>query len=356
MPVFTPTVATGPREELSLAIVEGEGAINNLIGEKIMPSFPITKRTAHLPKLTLAASQGMRMIADNKFLRAPGTKYERMVASVSDATIGTNLRGAEIVIPNETSMEWAEYLDLVAFFSARFGQEYSGLTKEYLVAASIFNVANTFAGAATNSTVAYTVANRDISGALGMNPIQDIIARIRYLKSIGEAPDFVAMSGPVWERVRTAANTLAFVRGIFVGIAEVNATNFTNVLAEYGIKDIFIGDAYYNNAADGATPSLLQLWSNDYIAVGRRGMARVASGEAGVGVPTLAGIGVNAFWTGFKPGGDASVDGSLNMAGGNYVETYPDMTINSLVVRVGMSALPFIANNRCLSLLATQYA
>jgi hypothetical protein len=357
MPVFTPTVGTGPREELALAIVEGEGAVKNLIGDKIMPAFPITKRTAHLPKLTIANTQGMRMIADQKFLRAPGTKYERFVASVNDATINTDLRGAEIVIPNEVEMEWDEYLDLVAFFTARFGQEISGFTKEFLVTAAVFNVANTFSGAATNATNAYTVANRDIAGALGMNPIQDIIARIRYLKSIGEAPDFVAMSGPVWERVRTAANTLAFVRGIFVGIAEVNSTNFTNVLAEYGIKDIFIGDAYYNNAADGATPSLVQLWSNTYVAIGRRGMASVPSGSEGVGVPTLAGFGVSAFWTGFKPGGRVTTDeGSLSMAGGSYVETYPQLDINSLVVRVGMSAKPFVANNRCLDLLATNYA
>jgi len=357
MPVFTPTSGTGPRQELALAIVEGEGAVENLIGDKIMPDFPIDKRTAHLPKLTLANTQGMRMIADNKFLRAPGTKYERMVASVSDATMSTNVRGAEIVVPNEVSMEWAEYLDLLAFFSARFGQEISGLTKEYLIAQTVFNVSNTFAGVATNAAVAYTAANRDIQGALGMNPIQDIIARVRYLKSIGEAPDFVAMSGPVWERVRTCQNTLAFVRGIFVGISEVNQTNFLGALAEYGIKDLLIGDSYYNNAADGATPSLVQLWSNTYIAVGRKGKAGVGSEKDGVSVPTLGGFGVNAFWTGFKVGGVPSVEtGALSFAGGNYVETYPQMEINSMVVRVGMSSLPFVGNNRCLALIATNYA
>lgn len=359
MPVFTPTVGTGPRQELSLAIVEGEGAVRNLIGDKIMPLFPINKRTAHLPKLTLQDTLGMRMISDTKFLRAPGTKYERMIAKVSDATIGTDLRGAEIIVPNETSMEWAEYLDLLAYFSAKFGNEISGLTKEFFIASAVMNVSNTYRGSAMNSSVAYTAANRDIQGALGMNPVQDIIAAARYIKGTGESPDFVAMSGPVWERVSTAQNTLQFVKGYFNGITEVNLDNFTKALKlACGIEEVLIGDSYYNSASDGVTPSLVQLWNNNYMAVGRRGMSSYKpEDEEGVGVPTLAGIGVNAYWEGFAPGGKPSIEtGSLEMYSGNYVETYPSMDINSMIIRVGMSAKPFFANIKCLVLIATQYA
>lgn len=357
MPVFTPTVATGPRQELALAIVEGEGAVQNLIGERLMPSFAINCRTAHLPKLTLQGSNALRVIDDPKFLRAPGTKYERMVAKVQDATINTNLSGLEIIIPNETAMEWDAYLDLVAFFSARLGQEVSGLTKEKRIAATVFDVTQTSLGSAIAASAAYTVANRDIQGPLGMNPIQDIIGAARYLKSIGENPDTVAMSGPLWERVRTCQNTLQFVRGILGPIMEVNQANFLGALAEFGIKNVEIGDSYINTAADGATPSLSQIWSNTYIAVLRRGMASLGSEQDGVGVPTMAGYGVAAFWTGFKPGGAVTTDaGADQFAGGNYVETYPQMDINSLVVRVGLSQLPFVANNRCSVLISTSYA
>lgn len=355
MPVFTPNMSVSPREELALAIVEGEGAVKNLIAEQIMPSFPLTRKTAHLPKLTLAGSQGMRMIADKKFLRAPGTRYERMVATISDATIFTNLRGCEIVIPNETEMEWAGYMDLVSFFMSRFGTEYSGLTKEFLVAQTVFDPSNTFAGVAINASVAYTAGAAKIEGALGMDPIGDIIAATRYGKSIGEAYDTVAMSGPQWERVRTCYNVLKFVKGMFAGITEVTQDNFLGALRPFGIQKVLVGDTYYNNAADGQTPSLLQLWSNTYIAVLRAGNASVPSEDNAVGVPTLSGLGVNAYWTGFAPGGVPKVDGDLTMSGGNYVETYPSKEINSMVVRVGMSSNPFIGNNRCLTLIATGY-
>lgn len=357
MPVFTPLVGTGPREELALAIVEGEGMIENRIGNIIMPDFALTRRTAHLPKLTLADTQGLRMITDDKFLRAPGTKYERMVARVTDAVIGTDLRGQEIVVPNEVTAEWAEYWDIIGFFSSRFGTEVSGLTKEFFVAAAVFNVANTFRGSAINSSVAYTAANRDLAGATGMNPVQDIIAAVRYLRSTGENPDFVAMSGPVWERVSTCQNTLQFLRGSLGPIMEVTKANFSQCLMAYGIKDVLVGDAYYNSASDAQAPSLVQLWSNAFIAVGRRGMAKVDSDEQSVAVPTLGGFGVNAFWTGFAPGGARDMsEGAMQMEGGSYVETYPDLTINSMVARVGMSAKPFIGNNRCLVLIATTYS
>lgn len=358
MPVFTPTIGTGPRQELALAIVEGEGAVKNLIGGEIMPSFPIDARTAHLPKLTLANTLGLRMIAADQFLRAPGTKYERAVAVVNDATISTDLRGMELVVPNETEMEWAAYFDLLAFFAARFGQDISGLTKEYFVAQTVFNTANTFLAAARAPIADYTYANQVLPLPNGMNPIGDIIAAARYGKSIGENYDFVAMSGPVWERVRQAASTLAFVAGIFKGITEVTKSNFTSALSEFGIKDVYVGDSYYNNGSDGAAISLSQIWSNTYVAVGRRGMASTPSGEDGTGVPTMGGFGVSAFWTGFKPGGKATSTPSdtETFSGGNYVETYPQMDINSMVVRIGLSSKPFVANNKCLTLIATNYA
>ena len=358
MPVFTPTVATGPREELAQAIVEGEGAVSNLIGDKLMPDLPLTKRTAHLPKITLQGVEAMRTLTDQKFLRAPGTRYERITAQVNDFTFSTNLIGNEIVIPNETKMEWDEYLDLVAFFSAQFGTQISGLTKELLRANILFNPAYTYRGTAMTPVAAYTAANRDLAfpGA-GMNPIQDIIAAARYIKGLGEIADCAWMSGQVWERVRTCQATLQFIKGIYGPMAEVNEGNFTAALAaQCGVKELLIGDCYINIAASNQVPSLTPIWSTAYIGVGRKGMSKVASEKEGVSVPTISGLGVTPFWTGFENGGKPVVEGPLYMEGGNYVETYPSLEINSLVVRVGMSSNPTVTNNRAFVLIATSFA
>src|SRR6266478_5981466 len=206
MPVFDVTAAR-PRQELALAIVEGEGQAEGLIYEQVLPDFPINRRTAHLIKATLQDTLGLRQIAAAKYIRAPGTLFERAVAKFGDDTITVTLRGLEIVVPNEVDLDYDEYLDTEAFFARRFGYEISGLTKEYFAQAAIFNT-TTF-GTATNSSVAYTAANLATIDFIG-----DAIASTRRLKAKGEAPPYVAiMSGLVFERVRQATKLQSYVAG-----------------------------------------------------------------------------------------------------------------------------------------------
>ena len=354
MPVFVPQGAR-IRQELAVAIVEGEGAVQGLIGKKILPDFPITKRTAHLIKATLADTLGLRILTD-KYVRAPGTKFERAVAKFGDDTLTVTLRGVEIVVPNETEMDFAGFLDVEAFFCARFGQT-SALTQEFLIASAIFNTTNF--GAATNSTVAYTLAN-----LATISFISDVIAAVRRVRALGEQPNTVAMSGPVYERVRQAATVQGYVAGTLRPGMEADVNTILMALREYGIEQVLVGNGYYNTAADGATPVLSQLWSNTYIWVGKAGVAfgmpkQVEGGMAneGVGVPTLQGVGANIYWEGYTPGGKIATDeNQMTFDGGNYVESYPDLTIDSMVIRVKLSAQPYIGNARAGTLIATQYS
>ena len=350
MPVFT-AQSFRPRQELALAIVEGEGAVDNLIGEQILPTLPINRRTARMIKATIADTLAFRTIDDEKFVHAPGTKFERAVAKFGDATMEVTLRAQEIVIPNEVELDYAEYLSVEAFFAGRFGQT-SALTKEKLIAAQVFNTANTALGSATNSTVAYTTANTATNSF-----IPDIIASIRRLKARGERPNSVAMSGTVFERIRQAATVQGYVSGTLRPGQEATQNTIQMALAEYGIKQILVGDAYYNNGAEGVN-ALLPVWSNTFIAVFKAGTASGGGGVEGIGVPSLGGLGANIFWEGYAAGGVPTSDSNdLNtFAGGTYVESYPDLSIDSMVVRVKMSNKPFIANTAALDLIATQYS
>lgn len=351
MPVFTVTAAR-PRQELSLAIVEGEGMLPNLIYDQVLPDFPINRRTAHIIKATLQDTLGLRHIAGAKYLHAPGTKFERAVAKFADDTLTVALRGLEIVVPNETEMDYDEYLDVESFFAQRFGREIAGLTKEYLAQAAIFNT-TTF-GAATNSTVAYTAALLTTIDFVG-----DIIASTRRLKAKGEPPPYtVVMSGMVYERVRQTTKVLNFIVGQLGAGKDVSIGNLTTALSEFGIKEILLGDSYFNSAADGQPPILNPIWSTNYIFVGRAGgSATQASDKEGVSVAQLSGVGAMLFWEGFSPGGVPSTDkDSTSFEGGNYVESYPDLTIDSMVLRLKMSSYPYIGNTRAGDLINPQYS
>ena len=112
-------------------------------------------------------------------------------------------------------------------------------------------------------------------------------------------------------------------------------------------------------AADNATASLSQLWSNTYIAVCKAG--EVGSGGEnepdGADVPLLGGLGTDAFWEGYAPGGVVSADkDAQSFEGGIYVESYPNIELDAQVLRLKMSNKPYIANTRCLDLIATQYS
>lgn len=346
-----------PRAELGLAIVEGEGAVQGLIGEQVLGPLGISFRNAHLVKATLAGSIGLRSISGQKYVRAMGTEYERLSATFGDATLTVTPRGVEISVPREMVLDYKTKFDVMAFFSSRFGTEIGGLTKEMLIASVVTSPSAFILGSATNSSVPYTAAN-----LATMNPIQDIIASARRVKANGERPDTVVMSGPVWERVSTCANTLQFVRGIFGPIMDVTEEYFLKALASYGIKKLLIGDNYVNTAADGdtTTPVLSQIWTNAYIVVCKSGMSSTGEQE-GVAVPSLTGIGANVFWEGFDEGGS----GTLNPvqkeydfagAGGFYVETYPDWPTKSEIIRIEMSHNPTITNNRGGDTIATQYS
>ncbi len=360
MPLFDVSTVL-PRQELALAVVEGEGAIGGLIGDQILPDFPINRRTAHLIKATIADTQALRHIAAPKYVRAPGTRYERITAKLGDDTFTVTLRGVEIVVPVEVQLDYAGYADLEAFYAGKFGQEFSGLTKEFLITAQIFSTANF--GSATNSSVAYTAAN-----LATISLIPDLVASSRRVKAKAEPPPYsAAVSGTVFERGRQAATVQGYVVGTLRAGQEATHNMIEQAVQEFGIKRILVGDAYYNSAADQATPVLTPLWSNTYIWVGRPGLAKGVGTpqepqpeedkQEGLGVPILGGVGVNAFWENWASGGIPSDEGeNETFEGGNYVESYYSREIDAQVLRVKLSSTPYIGNTRCGDLIATQYS
>ncbi len=352
MPVFA-TASALPVEQLALAVVEGEQQTAELIGGKVMGPLPITWGNAALVKATLADSLGLRQISSDKYVHAPGAVFSRLTATLSSTNLTVSLRGVELQVPNELTLNYVNRFDVLGFFCARFGKEISGLTKEVLIAAQVFSTGNF--GSATNSTVAYTAALLSTNSYIG-----DTIAATRRLKAKGEAPPYVqVMSGPVYERVRQAATVQAYTVGTLNPGMQATKEMILASVREYGITELLIGDAYYNGTADGASlasTALTQVWSNTYIFTGKPGMTGKASGE-GVSVPLLSGIGANVTWENYSPGGVTSTDKeSLTMAGGNYVEVYPDLPTDSDIIRIKMSNKPTVTNARAGDLIATQYS
>jgi len=350
MPAYATSSAL-PVEELSVAVVEGANSVENLIGNMVLGPLPITWRNAHLVKATIGGSLGLRQIAADKYIHAPGTSFERIVGTFGEADITVTPRGVEIAIPRELVLDYRKRFDVMAFFAGRFGVEIASLTREKLVADAIFNTTNF--GAAVNSTVAYTVANLST-----ISFIADVITAIRLRKSVGEPPDTIVMSGPVYERIRQATPVQAYISGTLYPGADTTLNNIQKALAEYGIKQVLVADSYYNNAADGASAgTLTQIWSNTYIWVGKAGNMNNGGSKTGVSVPIIGGVGANVYWEGFNAAGMPSSDPDApTYEGGNFVEVYPSYEKKSMILRLEMSDKPTILNGNAGGLIATQYS
>ena len=339
MPAYSSSTAV-PRNEIAAAIVQGSSLNAGNIWPMVLPRFGVNKRTSHILKATVQGAQIGRILTD-KYITQPGANIERMNLTIGDDTFTVVIRKREVKIPDEVEMDYAGYFSIEALAS-KTGAMNLDMTNEYLAANAIFNTTNF--GSATNSSIAYTVANNATA-----DPIGDIFAAIERVRDKGEQPDTIIIPTLVWQRMRgmtlVKAN-VASVNGFSPSpMGNVTTDGLLAVFAPEGIKRILIGRSRYNTAADGATPSYTKMWANTYIWVGATGANLTGgSNENFPGLSTVNGVGAMVFWENYTPN-----DGWA-------VETYRDEAVESNIVRTKTSANPYIANGNGGTLLATQYS
>jgi hypothetical protein len=331
MPAYTNATAR-PRQELAAVIREGQGLNKLNIHSQILPSLPVNKRTVHLVKAKVANMQLAR-IMDDFLIAAPGANVERMTATLDDDSFTVTIRKREIQIPDETEMDYADYLSLEAVFSQQ-GAEAVELTTEYLTALAIQNTTNF--GAGTNSIVAYTAANLATIDFVG-----DVMAATERGFDKAEIYDTIVLSRQVFNRVRQSTLLKNYVVSQLGKGYEVTPSNLQLAFADLGIRQVLVGSAIYNSAADGATPVMSRVWNNTYVWVGACGTSASASVD---GISTIQGVGVNAFWDAYTPNDGYGVD------------SYREEKTESNIIRTKTSKAPYIANGNAGTLITTQYA
>lgn len=306
MPVYATTTALR-RDELVPRVVQGANANRQNIWQQVMPPFGVNARTAHYITATIANTQALRILTD-RYLTAPGSEVERMVATFGDASMNVAIRKIELKLPRENQLDFASQFSVEGRFARQLGQM-ADLTNEYLVATAIFNTTN-FGAAAAQPT----------------NYITAIITAIQAVAAKGEVADTVIIGATSWATVSQDAETIAFVSGADAPGAQITPTRLATALAEYGITQVLIGNAVYNSAADGVTPILTKIWDT-YIWVGARGQVILDDGDE-----DIAGAGVSAWWEDYTP------------EQGYLVETYPEEKAESIIIRLKTSLTPIVVN------------
>lgn len=320
MPAYLNATAV-PRDELTDVIMESTTTDEMFSGLKLLPALPLTQVTGHVPKIEIGTGQQMRAARKT---RRPGSHFDRWQTTIKDYSITLVQIGEELPVPDEVAMTYEDYFDVESVYTLeagtrlRRGHEIDSET-------AVFDTGS-FTNA-TNSSIAYTVAN-----ILTMDVPGDILAAIRRVKALGNAPDTIAIPGIVWDRIRLSKLLKEFIVGTIGAGAQVTANTLARAFADEGIKQVFILDAYVNESDADNADVINPIWPVTYIFVGKISGGALKSG----------GVGRTFYWDKEGP--------VFN------VTTYRDETVKSNIIRAQKTTLCAIANAKAGTLITTQYS
>lgn len=312
-----------PREELTDVVMESVTTDEMFSGLKLLPAYPTSKLTAHVPKIEIGTGQQMRASVKT---RRPGSGYDRWQATIGAASITLLQVAEEVSIPDETSMEYDDYFAVESVFSIEANNR---LRRGHELDAedTIFDT-GTFTNA-TAAIAAYTAANV-ANGTLDLPG--DVQAAIRRVKALGNMPDTIAIPGPVWDRARTSTLLKSFIAGSINPGATVTAGNLVKAFYDEGIRKAYIMDAYVNQSDADLSNDINPIWPNTYIFVGSTKEGKLETG----------GIGRTFYW---------DKDGAIFN-----ISSYRDEPKSSNIIRAKKTTLTEITNAKAGTLITTNYA
>jgi len=306
------------RPELSAVVEDAAYADQYFIGLKVFPVYNSPKKTGNYMRITSAASESMKKnITD----RAQKGAYGEVDRTYEKDTFSCSDRGLEEKLDDSVTAELSDFFSTEAVTSKLLLRSIM-MDHEVRVAAKVMNTSNFDA---TNSTVAYTVAQlANFDFAL------DIQNAIKKVKKRGEMPNTVVMNRDVYDRIRLSDKFAKFLFGPLGGGQQITES----MLGEaFGIPNILVADATIDSSKKGQTAAPDYIWPNTYIWVGN-----VQGGDFSAG-----GAGRSILWT-----GDAS---SIFVT-----ETYRDEKHRSDVIRVRTHTDEKVISTPSGTLITTQWA
>jgi hypothetical protein len=295
-----------------------------LIGTAVMPILDVPVRAGQYP--TFVLKEGQLLKSDMK-TRSPYSAYARGTRAFTQDTYTALEYGYEEAVDDTVTLDVARFFD-AEVIAAKLAKRKLLLAHELRVAAKIFD-SGTFT--ATNSSVAYTTAN-----LATFDVGQDVQDALDRLLSKGESTTNTKVVIPfgIWSRLRASTKFQNRLRGTGLSTDTIlNAS--TQAAAEvFGVSEVLIGRASYDQAPEGVAFSAASVWSNQFIWVGS--VTQAGAGYFGGGAAfTLS-------WSEYGPAIGVS--------------TYREETIKSNIVRASQYTAEKVVNANAGQLITTQYS
>jgi len=316
------------RADLTNSLVEQASEWESgLIGTRALPVVNVEAKAGLYPVFNLAAGNLLRNEVKN---RAPYATFPRGTRSYEQGTYATGEYGFEEAIDDVIQADMARYFNAEQL-AAKLAMRKVALAHEIRAAAVINSTTNW--GTATNSSVAYTIANI-ATFDIGL----DVEESLERMRAKGENANnaTVIMSSAVFFRARASTKLQNRLRGIGISSDTILSVTEQAVAEALGVKEVLVGKNYYDASLEGKSFSSSAIWGNTWVWVGN---------------VTAGGNVVNMFGGG----------GAFTLNWGQYgpplsVETYRDEPIKSNIVRSAQHVAEKVVNSNAGTLIATQYS
>jgi hypothetical protein len=292
------------------------------VGQVVLPVYPSAVIVGRYPKFTKQSGELLKAQATKR--GATGT-YNEIDRKFEWDSYQTEEYGLEERVDDVVATQMEDFFD-AEMITGKLLMNALMLDYEISVASAVMNT-TTFPVVNT-ANVSYTEA---LIGT--MDVPADITAIIENLTMLGEEPNTMILSLPLFNRIRRSKLMQTYLYGNLNASQGGTAISEQSLGAAFGLK-VIVARKSYDNALKGKATSVTPIWPNSYIFIGK-----IAGGDFMNG-----GLGRTIIWDADSPGGLFTS------------ESYRDETRRGNMLRVRSNRVLKIVNPTAGQLLTTNFA
>lgn len=230
---------------------------NGFIGVLACPPLPVQARAGQYPRIQIDAADLLR---DEAKGRGPGAAYARVQRAVTTDTYTCQEYGLEELVDDSEREDYSRFFDMESKAVRNIMRQVQ-LAHERRVQTLLNNRAT---WTATTAATAYSAAN-----IATFNVGLDVDICKQAIASRGEATDGLTavMSLTVFNQIRASTQLQNRIRGT-ISTDSFLVLSKQAVADALGLKQVLVGNNYYDTTAQGVTSSLSAIWTDTNIWIG----------------------------------------------------------------------------------------
>lgn len=249
------TTDSVPRQDISTLLMEAVHQEKHYIAPMLLPIYSSQREVGRYPKFTIGKGELLKRESQRR--GATGTYNESEEVFEWDS-YQTAEYGHEKRIDDVVRKQMMDFFD-AEMITAKFCMNKLMLDYEVEAANALFNAS---AFAADNAGTAYTEANLET-----MDVPADINALIEKLTLVGEEPNTMVMSLPLFNRIKRSKKLQTYLYG-HLNTTQGGSNITSQIIADaFGIANVIVAKKSHDNAIKGKT-NVVPVWSSNYIWIG----------------------------------------------------------------------------------------